>query len=230
MKKRHKKILWGRVILLLLIMFAVVAVIAAAVYGILYAIDSGTDIKQSIAAVFTKQETGKERVQKLEQVQIPDWIDVRLLDVDGKSRSGEKLKDINAIVIHYVGNPNTTAQANRNFFNMEDTEVSSHFVVGLDGEIIQCLPIYERAVASNNRNGDTIAIEVCHPDESGKFNQKTYDSLVKLAAWLCKECGFKNRKNIIRHYDVVGKLCPLYYVEHKDAWVKLQKDILAAAE
>ncbi len=227
MKKKRKKILWGRVILLLLVTFAV---IAAAVYGILYAIDCGVDVKQSVAAVLTKQETGKERVQKLEQVQIPDWIDVQLLDVDGKSRSGEKLKDINAIVIHYVGNPDTTAQANRNFFNMEDTEVSSHFVVGLDGEIIQCLPIYERAVASNNRNGDTIAIEVCHPDDSGKFNQKTYDSLVKLAAWLCKECGFNSRKNIIRHYDVVGKLCPLYYVEHKDAWTELQKDILAAAE
>ena len=59
MKKRHQKILLGRVILLLLIMFAV---IAAAVYGILYAIYSGADIKQSIAAVFTKKETEKERV------------------------------------------------------------------------------------------------------------------------------------------------------------------------
>ena len=31
-------------------------------------------------------------------------------------------------------------------------------------------------------------------------------------------------KDIIRHYDVTGKLCPKYYVEHPDAWEKLKKD------
>ncbi len=172
----------------------------------------------------------RQRVNALKEAEIPEWIDVQLLDVDGKSRTGWELADINAIVIHYVGNPNTTAQANRNYFNMKDTEVSSHFVVGLDGEVIQCLPLYERSVASNNRNKDTISIEVCHPDESGKFNEKTYASLVKLSAWLCEINGFKGKPNIIRHYDVVGKLCPVYYVENEDAWVKLQDDILYAAK
>ena len=31
--------------------------------------------------------------------------------------------------------------------------------------------------------------------------------------------------DVIRHYDVTGKLCPLYYVEHEDAWEKLRADI-----
>ena len=168
----------------------------------------------------------RHRVNALKEVETPSWIDVQLLDSDGKSRSGWELADINAIVIHYVGNPNTTAQANRNYFNMKETEVSSHFVVGLEGEIIQCLPLYERSVASNNRNKNTISIEVCHPDESGEFNEKTYASLVKLSSWLCDICEFDDKENIIRHYDVVGKLCPLYYVENQDAWVKLQEDIL----
>ena len=30
---------------------------------------------------------------------------------------------------------------------------------------------------------------------------------------------------MIRHYDVTGKLCPLYYVEHEEAWEQLLEDV-----
>ena len=33
--------------------------------------------------------------------------------------------------------------------------------------------------------------------------------------------------DVIRHYDVNGKRCPLYYVEHPDAWEALRGDIAA---
>ncbi len=143
---------------------------------------------------------------------------VEYLPVDvGRARSGLPLAELNGIVIHYVGNPGTTARNNRNYFAKEDTEVCSHFVVGLEGEIVQCLPLDERSAASNHRNRDTISIEVCHPDKTGRFNPATYDSLVELTAWLCRE-GEIPPEGIIRHYDVTGKLCPLYYVEHPAAW------------
>lgn len=164
------------------------------------------------------------KVQQLENVETPDWIDVQLIDIDGHSRRGEKLKAVRDIVIHYVGNPGTTAQANRDYFAGSDSTVSAHFVVGLDGEIIQCVPLSEKSSASNDRNGDTISIEVCHPDETGKFNEAAYNALVKLTAWLLDQCGLKSN-HIIRHYDVTGKLCPLYFVEHEDAWVQFQKDV-----
>ena len=32
-------------------------------------------------------------------------------------------------------------------------------------------------------------------------------------------------KEIIRHYDVTGKNCPKYYVQHEDAWEKLKNDV-----
>ncbi len=135
-----------------------------------------------------------------------------------------KLKDIKNIVIHYVGNPNTTAQNNRDYFNKLDTSVSSHFVVGLEGEIIQCVPLYERSAASNERNKDTISIEVCHPDETGKFNESTYESVTKLTAWLCNEFSL-DETDIIRHYDITGKICPKYYVENEDEWENLKNNV-----
>lgn len=137
------------------------------------------------------------------------------------SRPGISLKTVNGVVIHYTANPGSTAENNRNYFEgLKDSQVtyaSSHYIVGLDGEIVQCIPLDEIAYASNERNDDTISIEVCHEDESGKFNKETYQSLVKLVAWICGEYNLKEN-DIIRHYDITGKICPKYYVEHEDAW------------
>lgn len=156
---------------------------------------------------------------------------VDLLTINEYSRPGIVREETNGIVIHYVGNPGSTAKGNRDYFeSLKDsklTKASSHFVVGLDGEVVQCIPSEEVAYASNNRNYDTISIEVCHPDESGKFNKDTYRSLVKLTAWMANKYHVSN-KNIIRHYDVTGKICPKYYVEHEDAWEQLKKDIAQA--
>lgn len=180
-----------------------------------------------LATLFWGEILPRLRLAELETLEVPDWVDVQLIRVDGASRRGTALEGLKNIVIHYVGNPGTTAQQNRNYFNSEASEVSSHFVIGLDGEIIQCVPLTEKSSASNHRNKDTISIEVCHPDESGRFSENTYDSLVKLTAWLCESCHL-SETDIIRHYDVTGKLCPKYYVEHEDAWEQLLKDIRAA--
>lgn len=154
------------------------------------------------------------------------------LTVNENSRPGIKLEKVNGIVIHYTANPGTGAKANRDYFesrkDQENTavnKVSSHFVVGLDGEIIQCIPLNEIAYASNDRNQDTISIECCHPGKNGKFNKKTYHSLVKLCAWLCARYKIADKADIIRHYDVTGKLCPLYYVKHPSKWDALRTDI-----
>ena len=163
-------------------------------------------------------------VRRLETLEVPSYVDVQIIDIDGASRRGTSLSDINDIVIHYVGNPGTSAQANRNWYANPSSNVSSHFIVGLKGEIIQCIPLHEKSSASNHRNSDTISIEVCHPDASGKFNAATYDSLVDLTAWLVKSCGL-TVDNVIRHYDVTGKECPRYYVRNEDAWNQFKADV-----
>lgn len=155
-------------------------------------------------------------------------LDVELLMVNPYSRPGTALEKVNGIVIHYTANPGATAIANRNYFeNLKDThttKASSHFVVGLEGEIVQCIPTAEIAYASNDRNSDTISIECCYKNEDGSFEQATYDSVIKLTAWLCAKFGLTS-EDVIRHYDVTGKLCPLYYVEHEDAWAQFKKDV-----
>ena len=155
---------------------------------------------------------------------LPSWIDVDIIEEGNPSRTGLKLDGVNNIVVHYVGNPGTTAEQNRNFYGQMDSYVSSHFVVGMDGKIIQCIPLDEHSSASNHRNHDTISIEVCHPDETGKFTDDSYEALIKLVDWLLDKYDLTS-DDVIRHYDVTGKMCPLYYVEHPDAWEQFKEDL-----
>ena len=163
------------------------------------------------------------------EIQLPKWteefrdtITQDLLPVNPYSRPGKQLDEVNAVVIHYVGNPGTTAAQNRSYFEniieTKEASVSSHYIVGLEGEIIQCVPLDEISYASNNRNEDTIAIECCHPDETGEFNAATYDSAVKLTAYLCILYNLDPDTDVIRHYDVTGKECPKYFVDYENQW------------
>jgi len=149
------------------------------------------------------------------------------------SRPQTKLKKVNGIVIHYTANPGSTAENNRDYFeglkDSQATYASSHYIIGIEGEIIQCIPLDEIAYASNKRNNDTISIECCHEDKTGAFTDKTRQSLVKLVAWLCGKYNLKEN-DIIRHYDVTGKCCPKYYVEHEEKWIQLKTEIFAYIE
>ena len=169
------------------------------------------------------------RGAEAEGVEVPAYVVQDFIPVNEWSRPGTELKKIDGVVIHYVGNPGTTAEANRNYFaslasGKEGTFASSHFVVGLNGEVIQCIPMTEVAYASNERNDDTVSIEVCHPDETGEFSSVTYDRLVELTAWLCQTFDLDPEEQVIRHYDVTGKVCPKYYVENPEAWEAFQAD------
>lgn len=167
-------------------------------------------------------------------VKAPEWVDVNLLTPNPFSRPEKPLTQVNGIVVHYVANPCSTARENRNYFEnlkkqtgTNPTSVSSHFVIGLEGEAVQCIPMNEVAYASNNRNSDTISIECCHPDETGKFYDSTYESLVNLCAYLCRQFDLKP-ETIIRHYDVTGKICPKYFVDYPEEWDRFHDDVREA--
>ncbi|MCM1499149.1 MAG: peptidoglycan recognition protein family protein, partial [Clostridium sp.] len=112
-------------------------------------------------------------------------ISEEFLTVNSYSRPGIALTaNPEYIVIHYTANPGSTARQNRNYFeNLKDTQetyASAQFVIGLEGEIIQCVPCNEIAYCSNQLNEISISIEMCHPDEGGNFNDATYNNCVYL--------------------------------------------------
>lgn len=132
------------------------------------------------------------------------------------NRPYTKRKKTTAIAVHYVGNAGSSAVGNRNYFQNTNTSVSSHYIIGLEGEIIRCIPENEVSWCTNQANSYTISIECCHPNIDGIFNDKTYKSLVELCADICKRWNLNPLKNgIIRHFDVTGKVCPRGFVAKK---------------
>lgn len=188
-----------------------------------------------LGALIWNQISGAMEERRLQEARNQSFVgappfDVDLLDVNEYSRPGIPLEEIKGIVIHYTANPGSTAQNNRDYFqglkDSHETKVSSHFVVGIQGEIVQCIPSTEIAYASNSRNSDTLSIECCHEDESGKFTQATYISLVRLTGWLCWRYNLTSQ-DVIRHYDVTEKICPKYYVDYPEEWEKFKQDVEA---
>ncbi len=188
----------------------------------------------SIHGLMEKRESEKRAQKMLPELNIQE----NFLTVNEFSRPGTRLRTVRGIVVHYTANPGTDAVANRNYFNNlpalnqkkeKKTYASSHFVIGIEGEIVQCVPLEEIAYASNDRNSDTISIECCHKRKNGKFTKKTYDSLVKLTVYLCQKYRL-SEKEVIRHYDVTGKNCPKYFVENEGEWQKFLSEVAGGNE
>lgn len=171
-----------------------------------------------------KEQVVKEKIAYKEKPELK----VELLTVNEYSRPGIALEKVNGIVIHYTANPGTTAMQNRDYFEgLKDshlTKASAHFIVSIDGEIVQCIPTAEIAYASNSRNKDTIAIECCHRTKKGDFTEQTYQALIRLVAYLMGRFQLTT-DDVIRHYDVTGKNCPKYYVENPEKWEEFKDDV-----
>ncbi|MDR2939724.1 MAG: N-acetylmuramoyl-L-alanine amidase [Clostridiales bacterium] len=154
-----------------------------------------------------------------------------LLTPNPFSRPQTGMLPVKGVVIHWVANPGTGAAANRNYFeNLAKTRAryaSSHYLVGLAGEILRCVPENEIAYHAGEANRDYIGIECCHPDAGGQFSEKTTESLIALSADILARHG---AAEVLRHFDVTGKYCPKYYVAHPTAWEALTRRIAEKRE
>jgi len=162
------------------------------------------------------------------------------------SRPQTPMREVKAIVIHWVANPNSSAISNRNYFNnlrlQNETQedkvyASAHEIIGLDGEVILALPSTEIAyhvgsktytqLAENKLgsypNNCTYGIECTHTDLRGKMTAATYDSLVQRCVDLCIKFDLNPMEDILLHKEVVGwKDCHKYFVSYPDRWQKFK--------
>ncbi len=126
-------------------------------------------------------------------------IQEKYLTINPWSRPGKPLAAVKGIVIHWVANPKTTAIQNRNYFESlktgaEGRHASAHFVIGLEGEVVQCLlenetgyhvgakKYTDRAIKelSAYPNNCTIGIELCHTNWDGEFTPDTLQAAKEL--------------------------------------------------
>lgn len=226
---RRKRILMGVVELLAVVALGLVVILMVSKPRIKQTEPPFEEVYQPVEAP-VQQNVPEERIQGLSAeiyAKHPDWTE-DFLTPNEYSRPGDPLTQVNNIFVHYTANPGTSAAQNRSYFEQQkdthEASVSSHFIIGYNGEILQIVPLDEIAYAVMTRNEDSISIECCYKAENGQFTQETYDSLISLLSWLTEAYDLDS-EDILRHYDCGGKKCPLYYTEHEDAWERLKKDV-----
>ncbi len=152
------------------------------------------------------------------------------------SRPGKILKKIKGIVVHWTAMPDDTAEQIKFFFESRKDGGkgygSTHYIINLDGEILQCIPLSEMAYhvgakhytnlalrnLSSYPNNCTIGIELTHPDWTGKFTNKTYNAAIMLCSYLLKKYNLNAVHHLFRHYDITTKECPRYFVRNANKW------------
>lgn len=135
---------------------------------------------------------------------------------------------IKYIVIHYTANNGDTAKNNLNYFaNNQNLSASAHYFVD-ENEVCQSVKDADTAYHCGAktykhkvcRNSNSIGIELCsRKDANGKFYFK--DKTVANALSLTKELMQKYNipvANVVRHYDVTGKICPAPMVNDEELW------------
>ena len=150
---------------------------------------------------------------------------------------------IKYIVIHYVGALGG-AKANCQYYAGQYIGASAHYFIGFDGEIWQSVEdadIAWHCGASSYkheacRNSNSIGIELCvrkkntasmgATDKDWYFEDATVESAVELTRYLMEKYGVP-ASNVIRHYDVTGKICPNPYVYNctQHVWEEFKKKI-----
>ena len=128
------------------------------------------------------------------------------------------------ICVHYTGDCGASADRLALFFTTNSAaKTSSQYIVGINGEVIRCIPDNEIAYAAANQNANTIHIEVCYKDKAGKFEEKSIAALNELVLSLMDKYKI-GAENVLRHYDLTGKHCPAYYVD-ATRWAALHERI-----
>lgn len=136
---------------------------------------------------------------------------------------------IKYICIHYTANDGDHDESNGNYFHNNVVKASAHYFVDSDS-ITQSVPdnyvawsVGGSKYASCSKTGggkyygicnntNSISIELCDDVKNGiiRPSQKTIDNAIAFTKELMKKYNI-SAENVIRHFDVVGKLCPAYW-------------------
>lgn len=136
---------------------------------------------------------------------------------------------IKYLVLHYTANNGDTALGNCKYFSGANRNASAHYFVDEKGvyRSVRDMNVAWHCGSMNGykhkycRNTNSIGIEMCSRiDSNGKFyiKEKTIANAIELTKFLMEKYDIPV-ENVIRHYDVTGKMCPKPFVEDEKLWL-----------
>lgn len=161
-----------------------------------------------------------------------------------KGRSGQAIK---YIVLHYTANDGDTAAGNCNYFAGAGRKASAHYFVD-QTSVWQSVQDTDTAWHCGGKlqgigghafygickNTNSIGVELCSRIVNGRYviADQTQANAVQLVRGLIQRHNVP-LENVIRHYDVTGKICPKPFVDDPAQWVTFEgrlTDALAEQE
>jgi N-acetyl-anhydromuramyl-L-alanine amidase AmpD len=129
-----------------------------------------------------------------------------ILSPNSNSRNGVP---IDTIVLHHTATPANAAGVAQ-FFQDPKSQVSAHYIVDRNGDVVRCVPDELRAWHAGrssfqdrpNVNGFSVGIEICNVgDNIEPYPAVQVEAVIKLVAWLAKPHNVPVT-NFTRHRDV----------------------------
>lgn len=139
---------------------------------------------------------------------------------------------IQYIVVHYTANNGDRAEGNGNYFAHPNRNASAHYFVD-ENTIVQS--VHDENTAwhcgaksykhEKCRNNNSIGVEMCsEKDNSGQYyiNQETQNTAIAVVKIIMEKYNIP-LENVLRHYDVTGKICPEPFVRNQVQWLDFKK-------
>lgn len=157
----------------------------------------------------------------------------------GSKRATSKIK---YLVVHYTANDGDTDEANAKYFKNNVVKASAHYFVDDDSVTQSVHDNYVAWHCGGNRysnykttggakyykkctNTNSIGVELCDTVKNGEygFGDKTVNNAIELIKDKMEQYNIPIG-NVIRHFDVTGKICPAPLIEEK-AWNNFKSKI-----
>ena len=139
------------------------------------------------------------------------------------------LSTIKYIVIHYTANDGDTAISNAKYFANGSRGASAHYFVDSKNIVQSVKDDYVAWAVGGNKYDDTtktgggkfygkcnnnnsLSIEICDDIKNNAIypTDSTINNILELVRTLMKKYNI-SINNVIRHFDVTGKKCPMYW-------------------
>ena len=154
-----------------------------------------------------------------------------------------RLTSIEAVAIHWTEGAVDTAKNNCDYFADGNTRYAgAHIFIDYDGHTGLSVPLRRIAWSVMSKgysdgayggiydNTNTVSIELCGLRDLDDIergwrypSEKQLLALSRICRYIAKKCP--NCKDVVRHYDIRRKPCPLPYVEDISSWQTLRRQL-----
>ncbi len=136
----------------------------------------------------------------------PDYPAARVV---ASPNHGARARPVSLLILHYTGLQ--TTQAALDALTSPAAEVSAHYLVDQEGDVLQLVPEARRAWHAGRSywrgetdvNSASIGIEICHPGhlDPHPYGDAQITAVIALAQDICARCGV-GAEGVLAHSDV----------------------------